>query len=121
MKLISAITSHNESVQSNLKSISVPEWKDDDGNPMFIYYKPSINLKAHERIEGLKNEGKTAEALATALIIRALDEEGEKLLKNSDKSTLTMSANTEVLLRVISEMSKGDEELEADEVKKNLE
>tara|TARA_Y100000310_G_scaffold342185_1_gene444189 strand:+ start:8736 stop:9098 length:363 start_codon:yes stop_codon:yes gene_type:complete len=116
MDLLKAIIDHNEEVQSDLLCVVVPEW-----NNAKIYYKPSINLKAHERIEDLKNKGKVAEALASALIIRALDQDGNRLLKNSDKHTLTTQANTEVVLRVVGVMSKEDDDFDLEETKKNSE
>ena len=97
-----------EKLAGGLGCVSVPEWGDGN-NPMKIYFKSATNPKTQERLAKLFNEQKPIEASVEALIIRALDENGEALFKMSDKIELMNESDIDVLIRVIGEINNYQE------------
>lgn len=97
-------------IGGDLVSIDVEEWKTK------IYFKPSATLKQTEAIIALHSEGKLAEAMATVLIIRALNEDGSKMFVGADKYDLMNNVDPLVITRVSSEIL--DYEPEIEDIKK---
>ena len=112
MKAIERAKAHFDSL--DIKKISVPEWGDDDGNPLEIYAKP-LTLQETSKLYRMAKEDDMA-MLAYVLIYKALDANGDKIFNLEDKNTLLNKVDRNVLIRVSNEiMAEQPEEI----VKKN--
>lgn len=112
MKAIDRAKAHFENL--DIKKINVPEWGDDDGNPLVIYTKP-LTLQETSKLYRMAKEDDMA-MLAYVLIYKALDENGDKIFDLGDKNTLLNKVDRNVLIRVSNEiMAEQPEEV----VKKN--
>ena len=98
-----------QKLAGGLGSVLVPEWGDENGTPMKIFFKSETNPRTQERLAKLFNDQKPIEASVEALIIRALDENGEALFKMSDKTELMNEADIDVIIRVIGEINNYQE------------
>lgn len=85
--------------------VKVKEWD------MEIYYRPTMSMSQQSQILELHQQNKLSEATVMLLIIRALDKDGQPLFKKSDKTELMRGVDSEVIGRVVAEISKHDEEL----------
>jgi len=106
-----AVADFRQKITNTPLSIEVPEWK------ATIYYKRSWSLKAQEPVNRLTDQGKRSEAIVQALIIRALDEDGNKMFRNSDMTELMSKVDPDVISRIMIEMNKDEVDLE--EAEKN--
>jgi Asp-tRNA(Asn)/Glu-tRNA(Gln) amidotransferase B subunit len=77
-----------------LEWVDCPEWD------TRIYFKGSATLKQTEEVVALHRENKVAEALATVLISRALNEDGSKMFTVADKFDLMNQVDPEVVTRI---------------------
>lgn len=82
-----------------------------------IYFKPSATLKETEVIVALHSDNKLAEAMASVLILRALNEDGTKMFKMVDKYDLMNNIDPLIITRISSEIL--DYEPDAEDVKKS--
>lgn len=113
-KVLEKATAHfRNQISGEMKSIEVPEWE------CKIYYKTANSLKDEGRILELSQQGKTIEALVENLIIRARDENGNRMFTQADKATFLNEIDPKVILRVVSEMNSVDVSLAEAEVEKN--
>jgi hypothetical protein len=90
--------------------IRVPEWKAD------IYYKAATSFQQESKIVELTSQGKTVEALIEALIMRALDEDGNAIFQKADKPELMRSVDPTIIMRIMSEMNDPDNQTKIDTV-----
>ena len=106
MSVIDQVTSHfRNKLAGNLGSIDVPEWGE-KGKSLKIYFKGATSPKVQERLAKLVNESKPIEAAVEALIIRSLDEDGNKMFKSVAHKTMLMTeCDVDVLIRVIGEIN----------------
>jgi len=112
MKAIDRAKAHFDSL--DIKKIKVPEWGDDEGNPLVIYSKP-LTLQETSKLFRLSKEDDLT-MMAYILIYKALDENGEKIFSLEDKNILLNKVSREVLVRVASEMMGN---YDVDAIKKN--
>jgi len=86
-----------------IKEIVVPEWADEDGNP-FVFYARPFTLQDQGKLQfAVKNQSE-ADALAEVLVLKALDEEGNKIFQIGDKSTLRNQVDATVLARLANQI-----------------
>lgn len=112
MNIINNATSHfKDKLANGLEWVEVPEWNTK------IWFAPSANLKQTEAVVKLHQNGQVMEALATVLIMRALDEEGKSVFKTADKFELMNSVDPEVVIRVASHIM--NQEPAVDDIAKN--
>jgi len=112
MKVIDRAKAHFDNL--DIKKISVPEWGDDQGNPLVIYSKP-LTLQETSKLYRMAKEDDMA-MLAYVLIYKALDENGDKIFSLEDKNTLLNKVDRNILVRVSNEiMTEQSEEV----IKKN--
>ena len=112
MSVLTNAKSHFKNVMSgDLVCMDVEEW---DAK---IYFKPSATLRETEVIVALHAENKLAEAMASVLILRALNEDGSKMFKMVDKNDLMNFIDPLVITRISSEIL--DYEPDAEDVKKS--
>lgn len=105
--VLSAAKEHfKEVANQGMANIEVPEWK------TTIYWKiGGLNFAQQSKVIELQNGGKTAEALVEMLIIRALDSDGNKMFKMSEKTEIMREVDPNVILRVVSAMGESDTDL----------
>jgi len=85
------------------RQIEVPEWADDQGNPLIIHCAP-ITLAEKAKITRAGDEFGRVIMLVHALIIKAEDAEGKKLFTLADKKALAERADPDVIARIVSQM-----------------
>ena len=112
MSIINNATKHfKDKLANGLEWVDVPEWNSK------VWFKPSANLKETEAVVKLHQSGQVMEALATVLIMRALDEDGNKLFKSADKFELMSSVDPEVVIRIASHIMNAEPTV--DDIAKN--
>ena len=110
-----ATAQFREKISGELQHVLVPEWGEPD-KPLKIYYKPAINFKAQGKILALFKADKDEEAVCQSLIIKALDEDGKHIFKQTDMPNLLHEVDPDVVNRILSEMSINIDD--AEELKK---
>lgn len=106
-----------ERMTGGLSKLEVPEWADSSGKAPFIYYRPSMTMKEQGEIQKFVNDNKQAEAVVMALIIRARDENGDKLFRRANMTEMLNQIDPDVLTRIVTDMSSDD--LDVDDAIKN--
>jgi hypothetical protein len=96
------------------KKITVPEWQDDKGKPLEIFYTPMNLAEKRKLFRLMKNDD--VGALADLLIMKAKDADGERLFKPEDKDDFLFKVDPDVLSDVASKISITPQ---PDELKKN--
>ena len=91
-----------EKLDASPECIDVPEWG------MKIYFKP-INLKQQDKIYKYIRAG-SLESLAETVIVRALDENGNKIFKPVHKTELMTLVDSDVISRICEVMGGEDPE-----------
>ena len=96
---------------------TVPEWCDEDGNPMIIHYSPmtghdSQSLAARGYDGGIPY-------IVAVLILKALDEDGKPLFTWGDHETLMSQAHLPVIVRITDEMRTQYKVYTVEDAKKN--
>ncbi len=94
-------------LSGELSSLDVPEWGDK------IYYKGAINGKQQAEILKLYDAGKSVDAVCMALIMRALNEDGERIWRPSELQELMREYDTTVISRVVEQISDEESVVEA--------
>jgi hypothetical protein len=113
MSVIDIAKSHFESL--GIQSIEVPEWKDDDGKPIIVYWNP-ITLSEKNKLFRKSDNMLDASILADIVVMKAIDKEGNKLFKAEDKLVLMHKVDSDVLSKVATSMVQA---IHPEEVKKN--
>lgn len=94
-----------------LQRIEVPEWGDEDG-PLVVYSSP-FTLKDQGRLQYLTEKQSHADTLAELLIMKLVDESGDKVFTVEDKSALRDDVDANIVARIANAIMKTDsEELE---------
>ena len=96
------------------KKITVPEWQDDKGKPLEIFYTP-MNLAEKRKLFRLMKQDDVG-ALADLLIMKARDADGNRLFSPEDKDDFLFKVDPDVLSEVASKISVTPQ---PDELKKN--
>ena len=86
-----------EKLSNGLVCVEVPEWGEDD-EPAKLYFKPYLSLTEQAQAEKLTEEG--VKGLAGLLIMRALDEEGNKVFPKTSERELMNSVDPDVIGRI---------------------
>ena len=107
-----ATAQFREKISGELQFVEVPEWGEPD-KPLKVYYKPAINFKAQGKILALFKQDKDEEAVCQSLIIKALDEDGKHIFKQTDMPNLLHEIDPEIVNRILSEMSINIDDAEA--------
>lgn len=107
--VISRATEHYKS--KPLKRIEIPEWGDDEG-PLVVYSSP-FTLKDQSRIRYIADKQSEVDVLAEVLIMKLVDENGDKVFTIEDKNDLRNNVDAGVVSRVATAiMSVNEEALE---------
>jgi hypothetical protein len=99
-------TAHfQEQVAGKMLSMKVNEWKST------VYYRTTSSMRTESKIMALTAQGKTAEALVESIVLKALDKNGDRLFKETDRATLLNEADPKVLIRVATKLNNASEPL----------
>ena len=112
MSVIDRVKSHFETLQTLI--IEVPEWKDEDGKPVVLYWNP-ITLSEKNKLLKKSDTLNDVSLLADVLLMKALDKDGNKVFKAEDKLALMHKTDPDVLTRVATIMVQAPS---VDELKK---
>jgi len=99
MSVIDRVKEHFES--KGIKKIEVAEWGE-EGKPLVIYCNPFTLAEKRNLFKGARTDDLAV--LVDAIVLKAKDEEGNKLFKLDDKKVLMNNADPEVIARVSTEM-----------------
>ena len=99
MRAIDKAKAHFNSLET--KRIEVPEWGDEN-EPLVIFVKP-LTLSETSKLFQLSKSDEI-EMLAQAIILKSLDEDGNKHFNIGDKLFLMNNADRDVVVRVAGEI-----------------
>lgn len=87
------------------RSISVPEWRDADGNPTVLYWKP-FSMAEQAKLKAARNaaEDDDTDGMLRIIIAKAEDVEGKKVFDIGDRPELRASVDALVLDRIMAAM-----------------
>ncbi len=98
MSAIERAVSHWADKLTRVRTIEVPEWADEQGNPLVIYVWPA-NMAQRNKIAKLATEG-SLEALIESLVLRARDQDQRPLFAPKDREALMTKADPDVIVRI---------------------
>lgn len=110
---IQAATGHFKNKMSGeLMKLHCEEWGID------IYYKATSSLSVENRIMSYQQQGKTAEALVESVIMKALDKNGEKLFRPTDRATFLHEVDPNVIVKVATVLNNANAD-SVEDIRKN--
>ena len=101
-----------EKLAGELGFYEVAEWVV-KGKPIKIYFKPAMNMAQQERIQAMASNDKQGEAVCETLIQRALNEDGTRMFRSTDKLELMRHVDPSVLSKIILAMVEDSDVEEA--------
>ena len=101
MKFIDRAKAHFENLGT--QSIEVPEWKDEDGKPVILYWNP-ITLSEKNKLLKKSDTLNDVSILADILVMKAIDKDGNKIFTLEDKLALMHKVDSDVLSRIATAM-----------------
>jgi hypothetical protein len=100
--------------ENSFKSIEVPEWVDDNGQPLKIYYS-LMTVQTKDRLQQLNNDlGDTLDWLVSVLISEAMDAQGKPMFSLDEKPILLARADANIIQRITMQILKDAGELAAE-------
>ena len=99
MSVIDRVKEHFES--KGINKFEVAEWGE-EGKPLVIYSKPFTLAEKRNLFKNAKNDDLAV--LVDAIVLKALDAEGNKIFKLDDKKTLLNNADPDVIATVATQM-----------------
>jgi len=100
-----------EKLSGKLGKYHCDEWGID------IYYNSTSSLTVENKIMSLQQQGKTAEALVESIIAKALDKDGEKLFRSTDRPAFLHEVDPNVIIRVATVLNNANADSVEDIVK----
>ena len=108
--VISRATEHFKA--KPLKRIEVPEWGENESEPLVVYSAP-FTLKDQSRIRYVAEKQSEVDVLAEVLIMKLMDENGDKIFTIEDKNDLRTNVDASVVSRIATQiMTSNEVELE---------
>jgi hypothetical protein len=103
--IIGRATDHYK--QKPLKRIEVEEWGDDEG-PLVVFAEP-FTLRDQAKISTITKNQPESEVLAELLIMKLIDEDGNKIFSIEDKQLLRTQVDAQVVARIATQIMGVDE------------
>jgi hypothetical protein len=104
---IESATAHfKEKLAGKLYKYHSDEWD------MDIHYRSSSSMRVESKIMSLTQNGKAADALVESIILKALDQDGNRLFKETDRATLMNEADPQVIIKIATQLNNTDETVE---------
>ncbi len=109
MTVLSTAKEHFKEIANQGQAhLDVPEWG------TVVYWNISgLNFAQQSKVIELQQKGKSAEALVEMMIMRALDDKGQKMFKLVEKTELMRDVDPNIILKIVTAM--GDSDLETDD------
>ena len=87
------------------RSLAVPEWQDDEGNPTVLYWVP-FTLEEQAKLRAARNaaEDDDTDGMLRILIAKAQDADGKKVFDIGDRPELRAAVDALVIERIIQAM-----------------
>tara|TARA_Y100001951_G_C11266431_1_gene255856 strand:+ start:14 stop:355 length:342 start_codon:yes stop_codon:yes gene_type:complete len=101
MSIIDRAKSHFAGL--GVQSIEIEEWKDDDGKPSTIFWNP-ITLAEKKKLFTKSDSLNDVALLADIVIMKALDNDGNKLFQTTDKLDIMHKVDSDVLAKIAAAM-----------------
>lgn len=118
VKKLRPIDRVRQAYQKARDMVRVPEWPDEDGNPLEVFFTP-LTYAEHQQIIGYNPQGNHEYNVYT-LIAKARDAEGAPLFTPGDLATLKGEASYNVIIRIVSAINELGGLASVDEVKSLL-
>lgn len=99
-----ALAHFKSKMAGELFKYHVREWNCD------IYYRATANMETEAKIMSLTQNGKSAAALVESVILKALDENGKRIFKDSDRIELMNECDPNVLIRIATVLNTANSE-----------
>lgn len=100
MKTLEKISQHyQKAIAGDLEKIEVKEWD------MDIYCRRTYPFKDEAKVIELQAQGKTVEALVESLIVKALDKDGKKIFRDTDRINLMNEADPAVIIKIAGQIN----------------
>jgi len=97
--------------QKPVRRIEIPEWGDDEG-PLVVFSEP-FTLRDQGKISTITKNQPESEVLAELLVMKLIDDQGNKVFTVEDKQALRTSVDAQVVACVANQiMGVNEEELE---------
>jgi hypothetical protein len=94
-----------------IRTLEVPEWSDEEGNPQIIYCTPMTLKEKNLILKGAYNDSDMG-MYVSALIRKALDEQGQTLFSIADRNVLMSGSDGDVIESVALWIIGGNQEEE---------
>jgi hypothetical protein len=107
-----ALAHFKQKITGDLFKYHVKEWDAD------VYYRATANMATESRIMSLTAQGKTAEALVESIVLKSLDQDGNRLFQNTDKVELMQQCDPNVIVRLATKLNNANN-VSQEEVEKN--
>ena len=104
--LESATAHFKEKLAGKLYKYHSDEWD------MDIYYRSSYSMRVESKIMSLTQNGKAADALVESIILKALDQDGNRMFRDTDRPSLMNEVDPQVIIKVASQLNNADESVE---------
>jgi len=112
-KTLEKIAQHwQKAIAGDMKKIRIDEWD------MDIYVKQTYPFKDESRVIVLQSQGKTAEALVTAVVLKARKSDGSRMFQESDITTLMNEADPTVIVKVAAAINSAKLEAQVEDIAK---
>tara|TARA_R100000655_G_C2994150_1_gene193457 strand:- start:2295 stop:2654 length:360 start_codon:yes stop_codon:yes gene_type:complete len=95
-----------ERLSEELKSLEVPEWKDKDGKPVVIYYRPVIKMSQQSVIMKHVQNKDYDKAQALNLIYRCRDKNGKLIFTPLQVDAVIDDFDPNVVASIIDRMNE---------------
>jgi hypothetical protein len=96
MSVLDRATAHFESKE--VKRIEVPEWGDENGTPAVLMFEP-FTINEQKTLRKIAKDDET-EFVVRLVIMKVMDESGNKVFDLSDKPTLMNKVDPNIIIRI---------------------
>lgn len=118
MNILDRAKAHfRDKLNNGLICIEVPEWGEDN-EPAKLYFKPYLTLLEQAEAAKLINDD-SVKGLAGLLIMRALDEEGNRVFAKTNERELMNSVDPDVIGRIFQNLQHQVQVIELESIKGN--
>ena len=113
LSAIEAATGHFKNrLNGDLGKYHCEEWGID------LFYKSTSSLAVENKIMAFQQQGKTAEALVESVISKALDKNGERLFKQTDRATFLHEVDPSVIVKIATVLNNANAD-SVEDIRKN--
>lgn len=107
--ILAAARDHFVSEREELLFVEVPEWTDDKGEPVKVYYRRRMSAHEFQRVTEGANMASGelgTDALFNAFFVCARDQDGRRLYSPREAEEAKKQISSDVVLSVVSQMGE---------------